>query len=111
MGNSDLTKAVNRPHPAGLRCRGGSCPKRCLSVASSRASGVPADLAGVGGGVLTTTQQTSLALGVAMFGSLFASLSLPGSVGYEGAFVLIIGLLAGLALLISALARKLPDPR
>ncbi|MFF0144543.1 MFS transporter [Amycolatopsis sulphurea] len=74
-------------------------------------SQVPADLAGVGGGVLTTTQQTSLALGVAVFGSLFASLSVPGSVGYEGAFVLIIGLLAGLALLISALARKLPDPR
>lgn len=74
-------------------------------------SRVPADLAGVGGGVLTTTQQTSLALGVAVLGSLFASLSVPGVMGYQGAFVLVIGILAALALLVSGLARKLPDPR
>ncbi|MBB4687118.1 MFS transporter [Amycolatopsis jiangsuensis] len=74
-------------------------------------SRVPSDLAGVGGGVLTTTQQTSLALGIAVFGSLFASLSLPGSMGFDGAFVLVIGLLAVLAILVSGLARKLPDPR
>ncbi|GAB3355900.1 MFS transporter [Amycolatopsis echigonensis] len=74
-------------------------------------SRVPADLAGVGGGVLTTTQQTSLALGVAVLGSLFASLSVPGVLGYQGAFVLVIGILAALALLVSGLARKLPDPR
>ncbi|MGW4396488.1 MFS transporter [Amycolatopsis nivea] len=74
-------------------------------------SRVPADLAGVGGGVLTTTQQTSLALGVAVLGSLFASLSVPGAMGYQGAFVLVIGILAVLALLVSGLARKLPDPR
>ncbi|WP_037365028.1 MFS transporter [Amycolatopsis orientalis] len=74
-------------------------------------SRVPADLAGVGGGVLTTTQQTSLALGVAVLGSLFASLSVPGLLGYQGAFVLVIGILAALALLVSGLARKLPDPR
>ncbi|GAA3535797.1 MFS transporter [Amycolatopsis ultiminotia] len=74
-------------------------------------SRVPTDLAGVGGGVLTTTQQTSLALGVAVFGSLFASLSLPGALGFKEAFVLVIGLLAALAVLVSLLARKLPDPR
>ncbi|MFD2471581.1 MFS transporter [Amycolatopsis silviterrae] len=74
-------------------------------------SRVPADLAGVGGGVLTTTQQTSLALGVAVLGSLFASLSVPGAMGYQGAFVLVIGILAVLSLLVAGLARKLPDPR
>ncbi|WP_020663478.1 MFS transporter [Amycolatopsis benzoatilytica] len=74
-------------------------------------SRVPADLAGAGGGVLTTTQQTSLALGVAVLGSLFAGLSGPGSLGYRGAFVLVIGLLAVLALAVAGLARKLPDPR
>ena len=61
--------------------------------------------------MLTTTQQTSLALGVAVFGSLFASLSGPGSLGYQGAFVLVIGILGALALLVSGLASKLPDPR
>jgi MFS family permease len=74
-------------------------------------SRVPTDLAGVGGGVLTTTQQTSLALGVAVFGSLFAGLSTSGQFGFEGAFVLVIGLLAVLAVVVTALSRKLPDPR
>ncbi|MDT8910362.1 MFS transporter [Amycolatopsis sp. PS_44_ISF1] len=71
-------------------------------------SRVPTDLAGVGGGVLTTTQQTSLALGVAVFGSLFAGL---GAHGFEQAFVVVIGVLAVLAVLVAGLARKLPDPR
>ncbi|MGW4482732.1 MFS transporter [Amycolatopsis sp. NPDC004368] len=73
-------------------------------------SRVPHDLAGIGGGVMTTTQQTSLALGVAVFGSLFAGLS-TGSVGYEGAFVVVMGLLAVVALVVVGLSRKLPDPR
>ncbi|MEW2500048.1 MFS transporter [Amycolatopsis sp. NPDC047767] len=73
-------------------------------------SRVPHDLAGIGGGVMTTTQQTALALGVAVFGSLFAGLS-TGSMGYEGAFVLVMALLAAVALLVVVLARKLPDPR
>ncbi|WP_033292044.1 MFS transporter [Amycolatopsis jejuensis] len=74
-------------------------------------SRVPTDLAGVGSGVLTTTQQTSLALGVAVFGSLFASLSESSVMGFKGAFVLVIGILTVLALLVTWLARKLPDPR
>ncbi|WP_443062937.1 MFS transporter [Streptomyces sp. NBC_00440] len=38
-------------------------------------SDVPAERAGVGGGMMTTTQQASLALGVATLGTLFLSLS------------------------------------
>jgi MFS family permease len=38
-------------------------------------TGVPAERAGVGSGVMVTTQQTSLALGVATLGTLFLSLA------------------------------------
>ncbi|MFD9963863.1 MFS transporter [Amycolatopsis sp. NPDC058986] len=74
-------------------------------------SKVPTDLAGVGSGVMTTNQQTSLALGVATLGSLFASLSAPDSLGMKSAFVLVIGLQAVLVLAVIAGARRLPDPR
>jgi hypothetical protein len=73
-------------------------------------SRVPTDLAGAGSGVMTTTQQTSMALGVAVFGSLFAALT-TGSLGYEGAFALVIGLLAVLQATVAVLAGRLPDPR
>ncbi|HEX6453289.1 MAG TPA: MFS transporter [Trebonia sp.] len=73
-------------------------------------SRVPTDLAGAGSGMMTTTQQTSMALGVAVFGSLFAGLT-TGSLGYEGAFVLVIGLLAILRAAVAVLAGRLPDPR
>nr|WP_236719303.1 MFS transporter [Wenjunlia vitaminophila] len=42
---------------------------------------VPGDRAGVGSGVLITAQQSSLALGVATLGSLFAELSSDGGMG------------------------------
>lgn len=71
---------------------------------------VPPDLAGAGSGVMTTTQQTSMALGVAVFGSLFAGLS-AGSLGFEGAFVLVLGLLGVLRGGVAVLAGRLPDPR
>jgi MFS family permease len=74
-------------------------------------SKVPTELAGVGSGVLTTTQQTFLALGVATLGSLFGSLSAADSLGIEGAFVLVIGIQAVLSLGVALLARTLPDPR
>jgi MFS family permease len=73
-------------------------------------SRVPTDLAGAGSGVMTTTQQTSMALGVAVFGSLFAALT-TGSLRYEGAFTLVIGLLAVLQAAVAVLAGRLPDPR
>jgi MFS family permease len=74
-------------------------------------SKVPTELAGVGSGVLTTTQQTSLALGVATLGSLFASLSAPGSMGMKDAFLLIMALQAILTLVVVVTGSRLPDPR
>jgi hypothetical protein len=74
-------------------------------------SRVPTDQAGVGSGVLTTTQQTSLALGVATLGSLFASLSAPGAMAVNGAFALVMALQAVLTVVVVVSARKLPDPR
>ena len=74
-------------------------------------SHVPTDLAGVGSGVMTTNQQTSLALGVATLGSLYAALSAPGSLGVRDAFALVIGLLAVLATVVTVTGRRLPDPR
>jgi hypothetical protein len=72
-------------------------------------SHVPTDLAGVGSGVMTTNQQTSLALGVATLGSLYAALS--GSLGGRDAFALVIGLVAVLAAIVAVTGRRLPDPR
>jgi MFS family permease len=74
-------------------------------------SKVPTELAGVGSGVLTTTQQTSLALGVATLGSLFASLSVPGAMGMKEAFLLVMVLQAALTVVVIATGRLLPDPR
>ncbi|WP_328446523.1 MFS transporter [Amycolatopsis sp. NBC_00438] len=71
-------------------------------------SHVPTDLAGVGSGVMTTTQQTSLALGIATLGSLYAALSATGA---RNAFALVIGLVAVLAVVVAITARRLPDPR
>jgi hypothetical protein len=51
-----------------------------------------------------------MALGVAVFGSLFAGLS-AGSLGFEGAFVLVLGLLGVLRGGVAVLAGRLPDPR
>jgi MFS family permease len=74
-------------------------------------SKVPTEIAGVGSGVLTTTQQTFLALGVATLGSLFVSLSSPDSLGMKSAFMLVIGLQAVLTVGVVIFARRLPDPR
>jgi len=72
-------------------------------------SHVPTDLAGVGSGVMTTNQQTSLALGVATLGSLYAALS--GSLGSRDAFAWVIGIVAVLAMVVAITGRRLPDPR
>ena len=74
-------------------------------------SKVPTAMAGVGSGVLITTQQTALAVGVAVFGSLFASLSLPESMDIKGAFLLVMALQLILSVGVMFFSRRLPDPR
>lgn len=71
-------------------------------------SRVPAGSAGVGSGMLTTTQQTSLALGVATLGTLFAALSASGMASALGTVTLV---QAAMTALVALAARRLPDPR
>ncbi|MFB6502139.1 MULTISPECIES: MFS transporter [unclassified Streptomyces] len=69
-------------------------------------SGVPAARAGVGGGVMTTTQQASLALGVATLGALFLSL-VPGS-GMRDALVVTLLVQLAAVVLTTLLSLRLP---
>jgi EmrB/QacA subfamily drug resistance transporter len=73
-------------------------------------AGVPAARAGVGSGVLTTTQQSALALGVASLGSLFLSLGAADSLGMRDAFVVVLGVQITVAVLVAAASRALPHP-
>ncbi|MFC8224280.1 MFS transporter [Streptomyces sp. NPDC057287] len=70
-------------------------------------SDVPAERAGVGSGVMTTTQQSALALGVATIGTLFLSLT-PGA-GMRDA--LIVTLLVQLAAVVLTVLLSLRLPR
>jgi EmrB/QacA subfamily drug resistance transporter len=70
-------------------------------------SEVPVAEAGVGSGVLTTTQQVSLAIGVATLGTLFVSLSAAANLGMLHAGVLILGVQALVALGIAIGSRQL----
>ena len=74
-------------------------------------SEVPPEIAGVGSGVLTTTQQTSLALGVAVLGSLFVTLAAPGHLGPLHAAVVVLGIQALVATGIAVASRGLPGAR
>ena len=70
-------------------------------------SEVPVAEAGVGSGVLTTTQQVSLAVGVATLGTLFVTLEQPGRLGVLHAGVLILGVQAAIAIGIAVASRRL----
>jgi MFS family permease len=72
-------------------------------------SQVPADRAGAGSGVFTTAQQTSLALGVATLGSLYAELA--AAMGPRDGFLVVVGGHALLTVGVVLLSRRLPDPR
>ncbi|WP_443035376.1 MFS transporter [Streptomyces sp. BE230] len=69
-------------------------------------SDVPPERAGVGGGVMTTTQQAALALGVATLGSLFLSLA-PGAGMRDALIVTLLVQLAAVALT-TLLSLRLP---
>ena len=70
-------------------------------------SHVPATRAGVGSGVLVTTQQSSLALGVATLGSLFLSLSGSHTIGMRQAFAIVVGVQISLAVMVIVVSRML----
>ncbi|MEZ0091649.1 MFS transporter [Streptacidiphilus sp. EB129] len=69
-------------------------------------SEIPAERAGVGGGILATTQQSSLALGVATLGTLFLTLS--PSIGMHAALTWVLGTQVVLTLVVIALSTRLP---
>ncbi len=69
-------------------------------------SEVPPERSGVGSGVMVTTQQSALALGVATLGSLF--LSLASSVGSGTALTVTLLVQLALVLLTAALSLRLP---
>jgi MFS family permease len=72
-------------------------------------SEVPPGKAGAGSGVLATTQQSSLALGVATVGSLY--LVLAAGLGVARAAQAVLGVLVLNALGVAAMSRRLPQPR
>lgn len=71
-------------------------------------AGVPAERAGVGSGVLVTTQQSSLALGVATLGTLFLALAPPSSMGMRDALALTLLVQLGAIALTALLSLRLP---
>jgi Major Facilitator Superfamily len=70
-------------------------------------SEIPSERAGVGGGMLATTQQSSLALGVATLGTLF--LTLAPSHGMHEALTTVLALQVLLTLGVTALSTRLPS--
>jgi len=73
-------------------------------------SEVPPASAGAGSGVLTTTQQTALALGVATLGSLFLALAADGT-GVRKAFIVVLAIQVVVAAGVAIGARRLPGWR
>ncbi len=73
-------------------------------------SDVPPAVAGAGSGVLTTTQQTALALGVATLGSLFLALA-AGRTSISTAFIIVLAVQVVVAIGVAAGARRLPSWR
>jgi EmrB/QacA subfamily drug resistance transporter len=68
---------------------------------------VPPAVAGAGAGVLTTTQQSALALGVATLGGLFLALAGDGT-GISTAFIVVLAVQVVVAVGVTAGARRLP---
>jgi EmrB/QacA subfamily drug resistance transporter len=73
-------------------------------------SEVPPTAAGAGSGVLTTTQQTALALGVATLGSMFLTLASDGT-GARTGFIAVLAIQLAIAFAVAGGARRLPGWR
>ena len=71
-------------------------------------SEVPIQSAGAGGGVFTTMQQLSLAIGVASLGSLYLTLAAASHLGPLHATVLVIAIQSLIAAVVAAGSRLLP---
>ena len=71
-------------------------------------SEVPAALAGVGSGVLTTMQQTALGLGVATLGSIYLSESPVSHLGSLDTSLVVLGVLGAIAIVVGFATRTLP---
>jgi len=71
-------------------------------------SEVPPRKAGVGSGVLATTQQSSLALGVATLGSLYLTTAPAGELGPAAAASVVLGILVLNALAVAGMTRRMP---
>lgn len=69
---------------------------------------VPPAQAGMGSGVLVTSQQTATALGATVGGTLY--LALGDSMGHSSAAVIVLALLSVFSLTIFAISLRLPDP-
>jgi len=63
----------------------------------------------VGSGVLTTMQQTSLALGVATLGGLYLTEAPLAQLGPLGAALVVLAVLMAVSVLVAVCGRKLPD--
>ena len=73
-------------------------------------AGVPAERAGVGSGIVSTTMQAALALGVASLGSLYLSLSATDSLGVRDAFITVLGVQTAVAVVVAVAAWALSAP-
>jgi hypothetical protein len=83
---------------------GGSAPMFRIILAE-----VAADLAGAATGVLTTVQQSALALGVALLGALDAGPVSP--LGFAGAAAVTVGVSGATGISVAVAARSLPQLR
>ena len=83
----------------------GLCMPSLIRVVLSE---VPIASAGAGGGVFTTMQQLSLAIGVASLGTLYLSESTPARLGPLHAVVLLLAVQAAIAVLVAVGSRLLP---
>jgi EmrB/QacA subfamily drug resistance transporter len=73
-------------------------------------AGVPAERAGVGSGIVSTTMQSALALGVASLGSLYLSLSASDSLGVRDAFIAVLGVQTVVAVVVAIAGWALAAP-
>jgi MFS family permease len=93
----------------GLVCLGLANGLAVTTIARVVLLQVPAERAGVGSGLLATSQQGSTAVGVAVLGTLFVSLDGAGGMGIQGAFVVVLAVIGALAVGLVFLGLRLPE--